>query len=94
MTITLQLGNSDNRLSQQEWSEFVALVDKCVDAYCTAKHFSGGSPSHLPWQNYCFVLEIENDALVRDALYRQINDSRKRYRQDSVAWTAGTTLFC
>jgi hypothetical protein len=93
MTITLQIGNSDDKLTQIEWSDYVKMMTSVVDAYKQELHFSAGSPTNSRWQNYCWVFTIENDNLVRDALYRQVYDIRQKYKQDSAAFTEGKTLF-
>ena len=92
-TITLQIGNSDDKLTQAEWCEFVTAIGSIVAAYCKDVHFAGAPPANAPWQNFCWVLAIEDDELVTSAFQRQITDCRKKYQQDSAAITEGKTLF-
>jgi hypothetical protein len=87
MTITLQIGNSDNKLTQQTWSEFVAQIDMLVQRYSTGMHFAGTSEGGRPWQNACWVFECANLALVKEELARLA----ATYRQDAIAVTAGQT---
>lgn len=90
-TVTLQIGNTDSKLSQMEYSNFVEQVNKVVSTYASETHFSGGSASWKPWVNYCWVFNIE-DNLV-DKIKYSLKIVRKQYRQDSVAWTVGETEF-
>ena len=99
-TITLQIGNSDNKLTQQEWSRFVRDVNQYLNGtmckYITI-HFSGGSHSYAPWQNYCWVFQKINTDIedyVLDTIKNQIAKfAKEEYKQDSIAWTEGVTEF-
>lgn len=90
-TITIQIGNSDDKLTQAEWSFYVWSIRKAIDSCCEYVHFAGGSPGAAAWQNFCWVVDVEkrnqNDLRVK------IEKARKQYRQDSVAWTEGETEF-
>ena len=88
-TVIIQIGNSDNKLTQKEWSEFV----RCVDIYSsvTDTHFRGVSNSDAPWQNACWVLEVED--YNYDGLKRTIGNLESEFKQDSIAWTEGITKF-
>jgi hypothetical protein len=90
-TITLQIGNSDDKLTQREWSKFSKLVDKQVQSKAAAVHFSGCSMPDAPWQNACWVFEMDKD-FVAD-LKAELSQIRANYQQDSVAWTEGQTAF-
>lgn len=90
-TITLQIGNSDDKLSQREWSIFCKLIDKQVQSQAFAVHFSGYSMPDAPWQNACWVFEMEEDII--EHFQRDIRITRQIYRQDSVAWIEGQALF-
>ena len=92
-TITLQIGNSDDKLTQAEWFDFVNSMTNVVTAYQQQIHFASGSPSNARWQDFCWVFEMEADNLVRDALYRQVHDCRKKFKQNSAAFTEGQTSF-
>jgi hypothetical protein len=93
MTVTLQIGNSDDKLTQQQWSNFVFEVADALTAFRCQIHYCGGSDASKPWQNYCWVFELDSDPLVIQSFQKQLVTMRARYMQDSVAWTSGTTLF-
>lgn len=91
MSITLQIGNSDDRLSQKEWARFVKEICDLLTRHEVTVHFAGGSPSNAPWQNACWVFEA-NDAQA-EILRHVVAGIRLSFKQDSAAWTEGRTLF-
>ena len=90
-TITIQIGNSDDRLTQKDWASFVADVARAVESCPGRVHFAGASPGSEPWQNYCVVVEVESQFV--ELLRGEVESVRRRWRQDSVAWTEGETRF-
>jgi len=90
-TITIQIGNSDNKLTQEEWANYVATVKGAVQEYCGYVHFFGGPSNWEYWQNAAWVVECHADYIkpMQEALL----DIRKAFGQDSVAWTEGVTQF-
>lgn len=93
MTITavIQIGNSDDKLTQVEWAGYCAQMHQEVLLICTHVHFFGGCATHDEWQNVCWVLEIEKDCI--GALKRVVSAIRKTWRQNSAAITLGSTKF-
>lgn len=91
MLISVQAGNSDNKLTQQEWADFVRQLDAILDAYETARHFFGGSETYAKWQNVCWVCKIDPEDL--ESLKRQLWQSRRDYRQTSVCLLVGKAEF-
>lgn len=91
MTTIIQIGNSDDRLTQKEWSEFCAEVDRTVRRAATAVHFYGHPPGDMPWQNAAWIVEISIVAL--GIMTERLVETRKKYRQDSIAITSGSTHF-
>lgn len=89
MTTLIQIGNSDNKLTQQAWSDFVEEVDAIISAEGSGTHFSAASEGSKPWQNYCWVFEWEGTG----DLHKRLTACRAAYNQDSVAITTGTTAF-
>lgn len=91
-TITVQIGNSDDKLTQKMWSLFVDEMDSAINLLADGVHFSGGSPARTQWQNYAWVFTISDNA-HKSALCRKITIIRQGYKQNSVAWTEGETLL-
>lgn len=92
MSIVVLIGNSDDKLTQREWSKFYASVSQLISEYATSIHFQGCSPGQESWQNACFVFEVGGPA-DRATLHEELLYIRKRFNQDSAAWLEGTTEF-
>lgn len=90
-TVTIQIGNSDNKLSQEVWSNFVDDVRCGIESIVHQVHFGGGSDWDAPWQNACWVCEI--DGADTERLKQRLKESRVAFHQDSVAITFGDTIL-
>jgi hypothetical protein len=90
-SITITIGNSDNKLTQEEWSYFVGEMHSIILTHVKSIHFSGGSNFDRPWQNACWVCETFPDKLSE--LLGKIIECREGYRQDSVAVIMGNVQF-
>lgn len=88
-TVVIQIGNSDNKLTQSEWADFIATVHDAVMCLSREIHFSGGSTWSAPWQNACWVCIADNDGAY--SLRQAMRVACERYRQDSIAMTFGST---
>lgn len=89
-TVTIQIGNSDDNLTQKEWNEYVTRVDMAVRRYADV-HFFGGSPNWFPWQNAAWVANANKTDLTRLSL--KLHEIREKHGQESIAWTQGETAF-
>ncbi len=90
-TISILIGNSDDKLTQKQWAEFVGNTEFWVKKFCSTIHFSGGSTSNLPWQNYCIVFGVEENKEVW--IKENLLELKRKYNQDSIAWIDGQTIF-
>ena len=89
--VIVSIGNSDNKLAQHEWSQFVEQVSVFMKRYSHQQLFFGGSANWEPWQNVAWwVLIADDDAEI---LKRKLKESKKLFGQDSIAWLEGETLF-
>lgn len=95
----IMIGNSDDKLTQADWSSFVLDVDRAFDA---SVHYQGArvhgrwfSLPNEPWQNACWCAEWHDDlAHVVDDLKRKLAAISVVYRQESIAWVvAGAAEF-
>jgi hypothetical protein len=84
MNVVVSIGNTDNKLTQKEWSDFVAEVNEEIERREVQVHFFGGSPNWTPWQNVAWILEI-NDVALAQRFLGEVQRIRAKYRQDS-AW--------
>ena len=87
MIATIQIGNSDDKLSQREWSDFVGHLRAVVKANGIETHFIGGSPFDTEWQNACFVVAVRETEV--ELLIRDLRKVRRKFRQDSIALVLG-----
>ena len=95
MLVSVQAGNSDNKLTQGEWAKFAAELSEILAHYEVARHFHGGPPTTAPWQNVCIVIELA-DANVRenmDTLFDKLAVCRAKHKQDSVCVLWGLPTF-
>lgn len=91
-TAVIIIGNSDDKLTQREWSQYVTDVTEFLTHDVVDVHFLGYSPSPAPWQNACWVVEISEESwlLAAKSGLRRIASV---HRQDSIALIVGETEF-
>lgn len=90
-TVSLQIGNGDDRLSQREWHDFVIAAKELVTDYCAKLHFFGAPENWCGQQNVALIFDVHDERL--DELKSRVTALRKQYRQESAAWTEGQTEF-
>lgn len=89
MTIVyVSIGNSDDKLSQAEWANFIRSVGHTL-RFLDDVHIHGYwlSSPESSYQNACWCVEFESDDL--NAVQTTREDLRalgRRFRQDSIAW--------
>lgn len=94
LTAIVQIGNSDDKLTQKQWATFYGNTHSVL-ATLGQLHFAGASSSFSTWQNACFVLELTEHAGL-DAvtvLERYLARLAEQYDQSSIALTLGSTRF-
>lgn len=82
-TICIEIGNTDNKLTQQEWAKFVNEIHSAIVRWCNEIHFSAPSVGWADWQNAAWIF-ICNKNMVK-YLRADITEIRKKYNQESVA---------
>lgn len=92
MTIYVSIGNSDDKLSQLEWSAFAGQVQALISSLATQIHGVWFSPSGSAFQNACFCFELASMADAQEVKTR-LARLAGHYRQDSIAWAEATTEF-
>lgn len=90
-TITVQIGNSDNKLTQEEWVYYIEQVDREMHLHAWEIHFFGFSNPQSKYQNACWVMNVHEDVLF--SLKQELRSIGHTFRQDSIAWTEGVTEF-
>jgi hypothetical protein len=95
MTITIQIGNSDNRLTQQRWADFVAAVSDRLESYVEGRlaeiHFFGAPHTWAQWQNAAWVVQLDSECLT--SFRTELAYIARKFDQDSIALTVGITEF-
>lgn len=89
-TVYITLGNSDDKLPQNEWAHFVAAVRGVLRDEASVMHGEWFSLPDSPWQNVCWCVEVPEQLLARTR-YR-IGKLAPEYRQDSIAWAEAPTV--
>ena len=92
-TVAIQIGNSDDKLTQKQWAMFVAELRDHVERCDCKIHFWGASVNYEPWQNLCCICGVPSRDGLLERFTRGITNIRKRYDQDSAAVLIGETLF-
>jgi hypothetical protein len=90
------IGNSDDKLSQQQWSWFVSDVHDLIMRRLYPIHFHALSVGSAPWQNACWVLDMNDrfGAITEIEVLREaLGELAQKYHQDSIALTLGDTEF-
>lgn len=103
LIVYISIGNSDDKLSQADWSDYVVAIDLRLldrstypESVVKRRHGYWHSLPTDPWQNACWCVELDNDEGDWDEIdvlkadLRYIADD---YRQTSVAWAVAATEF-
>ena len=85
------IGNSDNKLTQIDWTRFCRDITWIVENHGAGIRFSAPSIGWLAYQNACWVFEIREEEL--EEVKSLVRIARKQYLQDSVAIIVGETEF-
>lgn len=92
MTIYVSIGNSDDKLTQREWSDFFEEVVTLACGYASEIHGTWASASDGPYQNACVAFDVTHPANV-EVMKRELSRLAAKYRQDSIAWAEAETEF-
>lgn len=94
MIACFAVGNSDDKLPQDEWSQYLTDVQLLVDRVSgmttgVQVQFAGYSAPTAPWQNALWAVQLPTDtdrARARLVLRGELRKLAVRYGQDSIAW--------
>lgn len=92
MNVYLSIGNSDDKLTQAEWSQFVSHMAAELNSWTCQIHGTWFSRPDDPWQNANWCLEFIDEAHMNQARAEVIR-IRRYWRQDSVAWAVAEPEF-
>lgn len=97
------IGNSDDKLSQADWSTFAAEFVETIRIQADEIHGVWWSAPGTPWQNCCVGFSLADEVVPGDAstpagdrgksrvrlLQESLIKLREFYRQEAVAWVRG-----
>jgi hypothetical protein len=92
VTTYITIGNTDNKLTQQEWSAFITDMVMLVLEHTSEVHFAGFSHPSAPYQNACWCVDFatpNDQGNARSSLAML----KVKYRQDSIAWADAQVSF-
>jgi hypothetical protein len=90
-TVYISIGNSDDKLTQAQWSKF-ALAIAAEVASIGSLHGAWTSHPLNPYQNACWCVEFASDGEAEGAKAIAAEVGRE-YQQDSIAWAVAETEF-
>ena len=92
ITAYVSVGNSDDRLSQADWSAYVQQVRIMLGPRARETHGEWYSLPDQPYQNACFCVVLADPDVP--AVQAELTRLREAWGQDSVAWAeAPVTQF-
>jgi hypothetical protein len=91
ITAYVSIGNSDDKLTQREWSAFLLRTHLLLDHHASTMHGAWYSGPGVEWQNACWCIEIHED--VAPTVKGMLARLAREFRQDSIAWAEAQTTF-
>jgi hypothetical protein len=93
-TVYVTIGNSDDKLTQQEWAAYFSAVavavQRAAQAAKGAVHGQWVSEPASAWQNACWCIEINPDSAA--LLKLRLSEIASTFRQDSIAWAEAPSV--
>jgi len=89
----ISIGNSDGKLTQAEWSDFVERMAVRIVAPLGSVHGAWFSVPWSPYQSACWCLEFPDDPDVLAEVRKVLAEIRDEFRQDSIAFAVAQTEF-
>ena len=88
--VYISIGNSDDKLTQFQWSAYVGdvsfVVRRAAELPGGALHGAWLSEPSSQWQNACWALQLPADAASVEHLKMRLAEVADQFRQDSIAW--------
>ncbi len=85
-TIYISIGNSDDKLSQQEWAEYWDGARGCIVANARVIHGEWLSLPTSRYQNACWAIELPSVDRFGIELQADLSRLARLFGQDSIAW--------
>lgn len=88
----VSIGNSDDKLGQAQWAEFIADMEAAVEEHTSHTHGRWFSEPNSQWQSACWCVEFDEEDLRPYYHFRdQLRTFAEYYDQDSIAFATATT---
>lgn len=94
-TYYVSIGNSDDKLSQRQWCEFVQAVEEVLEK-CFQFHGIWFSRPDAAWQNACWCCQSPGEGWNTRSYYdarRKLRELAAEFNQDSITWAEAYTDF-
>lgn len=93
LTVYASIGNSDDKLTQQEWSAFHEVFTSLIKRAATQVYGDWLSASNSLYQNACMGFAVAPSMAA--ALKTALKELAVEFKQDSIAWAeaAGTEFL-
>lgn len=92
VTVYISIGNSDDKLTQAEWLDFIQDMRVFVVGQADQIWGEWFSAPDSRYQNACWGVEFR-DQETADFARSQAKRVRGNYGQDSIAWAVAETEF-
>lgn len=92
ITVYISIGNSDDKLTQIEYSQFWIAMAAQVIGLASKTHGAWFSNPVGSYQNCCWCVEFPSEAVEKTAREEAAAIGR-RFRQESIAWATAETDF-
>jgi hypothetical protein len=87
----ITIGNSDDKLTQREWSRFYGLGGDALRRDAIVMHGGWLSAASAPWQNACWCVELEPGQRT-EQLKAKLGALAAEFGQDSIAWAEAPSV--
>jgi len=84
------IGNSDDKLSQEDWHLFFNHVRVLIERHASQVYGVWHSLPAERWQNACFGFAVERSEKI-EFIKMRLAEIGAQYHQDWISWVAGPT---
>lgn len=84
--VYVSVGNSDDKLTQAQWSRFQIEVDRAVRRWGATIHGVWVSQPVSEFQNACWCFETVLSPFMKEQLQSELAKLAAVYNQDAIAW--------
>lgn len=89
-TVYVSVRNSDDKLSQRDWAEYVHTVFRFLRNEAHHVHGEWHSAPNSEFQNACICVEFAPDAHL-DAVRETLAHIAEQFEQDAIAWAVAVS---